>query len=398
MASYYPPALSFGGPPRVMFDLGKELLAKGHSIAAYTTDIMSVEDWRARIEKQDEVTDGIAVHRFRRVRFSDRLLTKFLKLWAGGVGMEYARNAGNFDIVHVADITHPLALQCTSRASRAKVPYVVSIFGNLSPSKHLPERVLRGTFDLLWGGRMLKNAAALLVQTPHEAELCSQYTSEDRIVPMHLPIDMGQFQHLPARGRFREKYNLGQTDKVVLFLGRLHEYKGVQLLVAAVAGLPEKHGLRLVVAGSDEGYRATLERQIKSLGIENRVLFTGPIFGEDKLEAYLDADVFVTTPVTYEETSLAALEACACGTPVIVTERNAIPGLVEHEAGFQIHYDKEELAGALLKILDSSALKEKMGRNARRLIEQEYALDKVVGRLEGLFLSILQRGNSQSEG
>ena len=241
---------------------------------------------------------------------------------------------------------------------------------------------------------MLKNAAALLVQTPHEGETCSRYTSEDKIITIPLPVDTALFQDLPPRGRFRQKYGLRDTDKVILFLGRIHQYKGVQLFVEASAGLLNKHNgnYRLVVAGSDEGYKEPLTQRIKELGIEAKVIFTGSIFGRDKLEAYLDADVFVTTPLTYEETSLAALEACACGTPVIVTERNAIPGLSEYEAGFQIHYDKEELENALLKILDNANLREKMGQNAKRLIEQEYALEKVAGRLESVLANIVQKG------
>ncbi len=126
------------------------------------------------------------------------------------------------------------------------------------------------------------------------------------------------------------------------------------------------------------------------LGVEERVTFTGPIFAGDKLEAYLDADIFVTTPTIYEETSLAALEACACYTPVIITERNAIPWLEEYKAGFQIHYDKKELENTLLRLLRNSDLRTEMCQNARRLIEERYALDKVVDELESLYLKILK--------
>ncbi len=392
VVSYYPPALSFGGPPQVMFDLGKALTARGHAVAAYTTDVATIDNWKARIEKKDDSLEGVSVHRFGRMRCGHSLPTKFLKFLVTGLDKSRTEDMKSFDIVHISEITHPLAVRCSSRANEMGIPYVVSIFGNLSSPGGLPRQALRGVFERLWARRMLGNAAALLVQTPHEGELCSRYTSGDRISLMPLPVDMSLFRDVPPRGRFRGKYGIGEEDKVVLFLGRIHQYKGVQLLVEAFAGLLSKGdgNFRLVIAGTDEGYRDSLVRQIAGLGIADRVIFTGAIFGRDKMEAYVDADVFVTTPTNYEETSLAALEACACGTPVIVTERNTIPKLEEYEAGFQISYDKAGLENALLKVLDSSELQQRMGRNARRLIEQEYALEKVAGKLESLFLGLVR--------
>ncbi len=392
VAPYYPPALSFGGPPQVMFDLGKELIAKGHYVSVYTTDAISIEDWKARIDKKDDEINGIKVKRFSRRKYSDKLPTGFLKLVVAGVDEQCAQDMGNFDIVHIASVTHPLALKCSAWASKHNIPYVISLFGNLSPFKNPAPQALRGAFLYLWGRKMLKNAAALLVQNPHESELCSQYTSKDKIITLPLPVDTALFQNLPSRGKFRQKYKIGDTEKVILFLGRIHLYKGIRFLVEASAGLLKKKSgnYRLVIAGSDEGYKKSLTGRIQELGIEEKVIFTGSIFGRAKLEAYVDANVFAITPITYEETSLAALEACACGTPVIVTDHNAIPKLTEYEAGFQIRYDRKELENALVKILDNRELREKMGRNAKRLIEQEYALKIVVDKLESIFVNIVQ--------
>lgn len=393
VVSYYPPALSFGGPPQIMFDLGRALTAKGHEVTVYTTDVATVDNWQTRIEKKNETIDGVSIYRFGRMKYGHNLPTKFLKFSVGGVDRWRPENLESFDIVHISEITHPLALRCSAWANSLNIPYVVSIFGNLSSSKGRFIKALRVAFNYFWGRKMLKNAAALLVQTPHEGEMCSSYTSEDKIIPMHLPVDMALFQDLPPRGRFREKYGIRETDKVILYLGRLHHYKGVQLLIEVSAGLLNKRkgGYTLVLAGTDEGYQEFLARQIRELDIEARVIFTGSIFGRDKLEVYQDADVFVTTPLTYEETSLAALEACACGTPVIITERNAIPGLVESEAGFQIHYDRVELENALLEVLDNSDYQQQMGKNARGLIEREYALPKVADKMEELFSRVVEQ-------
>jgi len=398
VASYYPPAYSFGGPPQVMFSLGEELVRRGHSVAVYTTDVATIENWKTRIKEEYGDISGMKIHRFARVKYSDRLPTKFLKLLVNGIDKQCAQKMGGFDIIHISEVTNPLAVQYSSWASKRSIPYTISIFGNLSTSDSVLVRVLRRLFDRLWGRKMLKNAAALLVQTPHEAKICARYTSEGRVIPILLPVNISSFQNLPERGSFRKKYSIAEDKKIVLFLGRLHKCKGIQLLVEAFAELINKCGddHRLVIAGADEGYRSFIVKRVRELGIEGKVIFTGPIFDRDKLGVYVDADVFVTTPTINEETSLAALEACACYTPVIVTERNAIPGLEEYEAGFHIHYDNQELVNALLKILTNETLREKLGENARKLIEEHYALDKVADKLESLFLKIIGDRASRS--
>jgi len=378
-----------------MFDFARGLVSRGHTVTVYTTDVLTLEDWRARSEKQNEVMDGISVHRLRRLAHSHRLPTKVLKFLSTGPDRADIQALGAHDVVHIAEVSHPLALRFSALARRAGVPYVVSIFGDLSAYQSLPMQMLATLFRRLWGRQMLGNAAALLVQTPHEGEASARYAMPERVVPMFLPVNTQQFSHLPDRGRFRGKWGIDDSEKIILYLGRVHQYKGVQHLMHASANILRRQQARcrLVIAGSDEGYRKSLVGQAARLGVTESVVFTGPIFGTDKLEAYVDADVFVTTPTIYEETSLAALEACACGTPVVITERNAIPLLEEYEAGFQVHYgDGEELGNALRRLLDDGGLAKRMGENARELVHQEYALDKVVSRLEGLLLRLCDGG------
>lgn len=388
---YYPPALSFGGPPQVMFTLGRELVRRGHSVSVYTTDALDIENLKARIEQQDDDINGVKVHRFRRMRYTVSIPLSFFQFLTVGFEKKYSQQMGNFDIVHIAGIRYLLTMRCCSWANRAKIPYVISIFGDFAPHRNLLMQILKASFDYVWGQRIVKGASALLVQTPHEGALCSPYRPSGKIVNIPLPIDLNVFSRLPQKGSFRKKYGIDRTKGIVLFLGRIHKYKGIQLLVRSFAELLKKDGnYCLVIAGADQGYKSSLVKLITELHITEMVTFTGPIFGENKLEAYVDADVFVTTPSVYEETSLAALEACACYKPVIITEHNAIPGLEEYEAGFQIRYDEKELESTLLKILGDGVLKEKMGQNARRLIEEKYVLKSVADKLENLFLETIK--------
>ena len=110
--------------------------------------------------------------------------------------------------------------------------------------------------------------------------------------------------------------------------------------------------------GEDKGYLSHLEDLIKDLDLKGSdIVFTGPLYGEDKLEAYADADVYVL-PSRYEMFPVTILEAWAAGNPVITTNKCGISDMVK-EAGIVVEYDKNSLAEAIIKIITDDELAEK---------------------------------------
>ena len=99
---------------------------------------------------------------------------------------------------------------------------------------------------------------------------------------------------------------------------------------------------------------------IRSFGLTDYVLLTGPLYDEAKLEAYVDADVFAY-PSFYEVFGLSPLEACACGTPTIVTNRCGVAEWIESVACV-IDYDADQLQSAMCYILQSAHLRGEMGK------------------------------------
>ena len=124
----------------------------------------------------------------------------------------------------------------------------------------------------------------------------------------------------PHKGSFKTKYGIGPDEKVILFLGRIHKIKGIDLLIDAFYELSkEMDNIRLVIAGPDGGFLDTLKKQAVALKIQEKIIFTGMIDTTDKLAAYVDAEVYVL-PSRYEAFGLTVLEAWACGTPVLLSE------------------------------------------------------------------------------
>jgi len=156
-------------------------------------------------------------------------------------------------------------------------------------------------------------------------------------------IDLAEFENLPTRGNFRRKYGLSNEEKIVLFLGRINQVKGLDLLVKAFASISrEMADTKLIIAGPDDGYLSTLEQLIEKLNIKAQTLFTGPLFGKAKLEAYVDADVFVN-PRADEIFGLVFLESLACGTPVICSQGCGIANIIDNQVGFAVSNDADHL-------------------------------------------------------
>jgi len=145
--------------------------------------------------------------------------------------------------------------------------------------------------------------------------------------------------------------------------------------------------MRLVFAGPDEsGMLAWLQSQARELGVEERVLFAGSVFGDEKWAAYRDADVFVL-PSRNENFGNTAAEAAACGTPVVVTENCGIAPLLEGTAGIVVRHETAEVATAVKQVLFNGELRERLAQGGKTAASR-LAWDEPVYEMERLYASL----------
>ncbi len=202
---------------------------------------------------------------------------------------------------------------------------------------------------------------------------------------------------LPEGETFRRRFDIPPRAPLVLFLGRLHRIKGLDVLVDAFATLRQDvPAVQLVIAGPDEGERAAVEDRARRLGVLEAVHLVGRVDDDLRLAALRAADVFALTSYS-EGMPNAVLEACASGTPVLISDRCNLPEVSSFAAGQIVEVRPEAVAGALAEILTDRTGLKSMGENGRRMVRERFAFSTVIDRLEQMYERLAQLGASSAE-
>jgi glycosyltransferase involved in cell wall biosynthesis len=391
---FFAPAWGYGGPPRIVLDQSRALVKRGHAVEVVTTDAL---DATSRVAKRTDTIDGIRVTYL--PNLSNHLAwhqKAFLPLGAGSALREAAARA---DVAHLTDFRTGLHLAAHAQLTAAGVPYVLQPCGSLPRAGRL-KRWIKWVFDACGGAALVRDAAALLAVSAHEMdEFATLGGRRDRMVIVPHAVDLDELAVLPPRGSFRRAQGVAEHEVLLLFLGRINEHKGIETLLRAFARLAAtRPEVRLALVGRDDGFLTRTLELIRELGVEGRASFAGPLYGADRLTAYVDADLFVMTPSHHEETSVAALEALGCGTPALVTEQAPVPGLAESGAGLQVEHDVGSIHAALASLVaDRAALRER-GARARELVAQRFGWPAVVDQLERIYDAACRQAQGKAAG
>ena len=179
--------------------------------------------------------------------------------------------------------------------------------------------------------------------------------------------------------RIREQYGF---ERYCLFVGSLTPRKSPDLLLEAVA----EAGVSCVFAG-DGPLRRKLERRAEQLGIAGRVAFLGGVPPHELGRIYSEADLLVL-PTVSDTSPLVALEAMACGTPVLASRVSGLPAMIEDwKTGFLVKPgDVGQLTMAIRFLTGDARLRRRMGRNGQKRV-REFLWPAVTDRYLSLFLA-----------
>lgn len=301
-----------------------------------------------------------------------------------------ARLAAGVDVVHIHGLWQHAPHHAAAAAHKAGVPYIIRPCGMLDPWSLNQGRLKKKMFLLIRGRRDLNRAAALHYTTETERQLVAPMHLKPRSVVIPNGLDWEEFETLPRHGAFRAAHGIGDRSLVV-FLSRVHHKKGLDLLLPAFAKVADATATLAIVGPGEAAYVEKLRGQAETLGIGERVLFTGMISGRARLDALGDADLFCL-PSYQENFGVSVIEALGVGTPVLISDQvNIHQEVAAAGVGEIVPCHVEPLALRLNAMLSDRARLAEMGLRARRWVEQTFRWDAIAGQIDAMYGQVCAR-------
>ena len=374
--SYFP-AFKYGGPIQFVHLLNKTLVNKGILVDVITTNAgLKINQKKIRGNIWNEI-DGIRVKYlnftgYEHYNFSISLF------------MEIKKIINNYDLVHITALWNFPVLAGSVLSQKNKKPYIISVNGALNKEAiEVKSSIMKKTYWNLIAKKNLNGACAVHFATKNEKERVLsnlQIKSKTFIVPNG--IDLTEIN-------YSKKLNLKYNKKYILFLGRISKIKGFDLLIPAFSKLIKKNDLNLVIAGPDnEGYKKEVENLIKKENLENRINFTG-LVNEEKWSLYKNALMFVL-PSHSENFGMSVVEAIACETPVVISDKVGIYKEVETaNAGVIVKTEIDSLYNGMKQIVENEKLRKKISVNGRKLVEDKYDIEMVADQMIKVYSKVI---------
>lgn len=247
---------------------------------------------------------------------------------------------------------------------------------------------------------VLETAERIVATSPQEKALMrSHVSSKGHIDIIPCGTDIHRFGRM-NRPAARELLGLNPEDKIVFYIGRFDRRKGIETIVRGVARsqLRGNPHLKLIIGGgsrpgeSDGIERERIEGIVGLLGMSDFTTFPGRI-SDELLPAYYTAADVCVVPSHYEPFGLVAIEAMACGTPVVASNVGGLQFTVLPEETGLLAPAKDEIAfgEAIDRILTNPEWRNQLGEAGRRIVESNFSWDGVAYQLSNLYTSLIPK-------
>lgn len=317
---------------------------------------------------------------------------------------QFAADRGiRYDLVHSHYWMSGIAAELLKESWHIPVVQMFHTLGEMKNRVAQSEAEREGAYRLEGERRVLQFADQIIAATPAEqAQLRWLYLADPTKITVVAPgVDTSHFYPIP-KDEAREAAGLPKGERTILFVGRLQPLKGVDTLIQAATRLrlrdiSAEHPVNLVVVGGNangsgddtDAELARLRALTRDLCMDRMVVFLGQR-DQDKLPYYYSAAEVVVMPSHYESFGMVALEAMACGTPVVASQVGGLAYLVQDGVtGFVVpDQDPEALADRLTRLLGDPDLRQQMGQQAASYA-RTFDWENVAAQIAEVYRSLL---------
>jgi glycosyltransferase involved in cell wall biosynthesis len=353
----YLPAVRYGGPIYSVHALCRALVEQEQDVRVVTTNVDGNGTLDVKLDGWVDI-DGVKVRYFR---------SQYPRLYySTDMGRFLSSEIEEYDLVHIHSVFLWPNVQSVRSARGRGTPYVISPRGMLVEDLFKRRGNLRKRMWVnLFERSHLRSASAVHFTSALELQEYRKLglpLSKKWVIPNGINVD--------DRCADRDV-----DSRTILFVGRLNWKKGLDRLIPAVAESP---GMRLVLAGPDEGgYQAVLEKLAGELNVSDRVEFTGPVTDSEK-RRWLSRALCLVLPSYSENFGNVVLEALAAGCPVLTTEQvGAAAFVTEARAGIVVNGDKQELKRGLEALQANPGEAIEMGKRGREYVKENLTWPRV---------------------
>ena len=381
-----------GGPTRVLADLVRYQHSVGHALAICTTDRGNPTSRRMDKSAFAPLLNAAELYCFA-TEVPPLLVSSRMGAWL-------RKNIRRYDIDHIHGLYRFPPTYAAYQARKQGVPYIIRPHGTLDPylyTKSSRSVWLKRLYERWFDIPNLHGAGAVHYTAEDERQRAAflGLRAPSFIIPNG--IDWNRYTQLPTRGAFRAALGLGDAP-LVLFLGRLHPKKGLDLLIPAFEMIRRRIAdAQLAIVGPEnDRFGQQVRAWVAERGLTEAVHFIGHLDGADVIQAYVDADVFVLPSYT-ENFGMTVVEAMACALPVVISDQvNIHAEVAQSGAGLVTRCDAAEVAGTVAEILKDPDRSIAMGQAGRSAAQMQYSWPGIVATLSQEYEQVIQRAHRPS--
>jgi len=355
-----------GGLPAAAIWIAHAEAAAGANVALLTTDLNYP---KGRLDRTDlQIDPHIPLHL--------RLFPGWRPfLWfSPGLFHTLQREIKNFDVVHIHGLYRLPVSTAGYLAHRHKVPFVMTPHGSLSPFEFGRSTAagrlgvpLKRLYEHLIEFPNLNNAGLIHCTSQIEEKQLERLAFRAPKIVIPNGIDDDFFSVRPEKGWLRDRLGIDRLDPLILFLGRIHFKKGLDILIPAFqqvrSALPKA---RLAIVGPDnDGYLSKVKSWCVERGLQDSVSFIGHLDKGETIQAYRDADVFCL-PSHSENFGLTVVEAMACECATVISKGVSIwPDINQADAAEIAEISSEDIATSILRVLKDPKRAKTLAENGK---------------------------------